>query len=82
MSIDLRMKFVCVNELPDVVNKIYLVQKGIVNEDGKVVRTVYEEWLFQPYKIGELGPKGYEKCKRGDFCIWPYKESDTNGDKP
>lgn len=77
MSIDLRMKFVDVNELPDVVNKIYLVRKEIVNEDGEVVRPVYEEWLFQPYKIGELTPRGYERCKRGDLCIWQYKDGDT-----
>ena len=77
MSIDLRMKFECVDELPDVVNKIYLVQKEIVNEDGEVERTVYEEWLFQPYKIGELNSRGYERCKRGDFCIWSYKDGDT-----
>ena len=63
MSIDMTMKFVCVNGLPDVANKIYLLQKEIYNEDGEVVQTVYEEWFFQPYKIGELNPKGYEKYK-------------------
>ena len=57
------MKFVCVNGLPDVANKIYLLQKEIYNEDGEVVQTVYEEWFFQLYKIGELNPKGYEKYK-------------------
>lgn len=52
-----------VEELPDVTGKIYLLQKEVVNDKGKVVRTVYEEWMFQPYKIEELDPEKYKECE-------------------
>lgn len=47
------IKFAVVNELPDVTNKIYLLQKEIINDNDEV-ETIYEEWIFTPECLGRL----------------------------
>lgn len=55
---DLTATVVSVEKLPDVVGKIYIVPREILNEHGKVKKIVYEEWVFIADKIGEVNCDG------------------------
>lgn len=54
---------IIVEELPDVVNKIYIAPKEIFDEYGEVKETVYEEWVFTANKIGEVSGDEFTKYK-------------------
>lgn len=50
------IEFLVVEELPDVIGKIYLLHKKKPLEDGKGEIDVYEEWLFKRELIGYIEP--------------------------
>ena len=48
------MRIEIVKELPDVSFKIYILPREIYNRKGELERVVYEEWMFERHKLGEL----------------------------
>lgn len=49
-------EFLIVEELPDVIGRIYLLHKKKPLQDGKGEIDVYEEWLFKRELIGYVEP--------------------------
>ena len=55
---EMGVECVCVDKLPDVINKVFLVPKEVESKKhfGETV-TVYEEWMFRREKLGEINPR-------------------------